>query len=78
MKTINSKKFKYLGTSEDWHVFESVLEDFDPERVYVKRARYVMPDGSSVFFDPIRVGHSGVDAEWNLQISTPESRLVSV
>lgn len=54
MKVINEKDYSYLGSSRGWHVFISTKRNFDPELLYVFRARMIMKDGSSKFFDPIR------------------------
>lgn len=54
MKVLHANSYKYVGTSGRWHVFESVKLDFDPELLYLYRARFIKKDGTSVFFDPIR------------------------
>jgi hypothetical protein len=70
MKTLNAKKYKYVGTSQNtWHVFMSIWDDFDPEMLYVTRARYLLPDGSSVYFDPIKGDDSGLTLEGKLRLS---------
>lgn len=54
MKVLHENSYKYLGTSGKWHVFESTRESFDPELLYLYRARFIKNDGSSQFFDPIK------------------------
>lgn len=53
MKVINEKDYSYLGTSRGWHVFISTKKSFDPELLYLYRARMILKDGSFKFFDPI-------------------------
>lgn len=74
MKTLNAMKYRYVGTSQDkWHVFESVWVDFDPEILYVTRARYLLPDGTSIYFDPIKVGQTGLTLEGSMRLSQFET-----
>jgi hypothetical protein len=53
MKTLNAKEYKYLGVKDNWHVFECVKSNFDPEVLYLYRARVIQDDGSSKFYDPV-------------------------
>jgi hypothetical protein len=53
MKTLNAKEYKYLGTTGTWHVFKCVKENFDPEVLYLYRARVIEENGKSKFYDPI-------------------------
>lgn len=54
MKVINEKDYSYLGTSRGWHVFLSRKSNYDPELLYVYRARMNMKDGSFKFYDPVK------------------------
>lgn len=55
MKVIREQDFIYLGKKGTWHVFESRPKpNYDPERLYEKRARFLKLDGSSKYFDPIQ------------------------
>lgn len=72
MKTINSSKYRYVGVKDNWHVFESILDNFDPEMLLVYRARYIMPDGSSRFFDPIKESPVILPIEFTINVDTPE------
>lgn len=70
MKTLNAKKYRYIGTSQNkWHVFESIWDDYDPEILCVTRARYLLPDGTSIYFDPIKADGSGLTLEGSLRLS---------
>lgn len=53
MKIFQEKDYKYIGQRDGWHCFESIKENFDPEIVLVRRARFIHLDGSSEFFDPL-------------------------
>lgn len=55
MKVILERDYTYAGTRDSWHVFKSKpKKDFDPEEVLVTRARYLLNNGKSIFFDPIK------------------------
>jgi len=45
--------YHYMGVKDGWHVFECIKRDFDKEILLLERARMVMEDGSSVFYDPV-------------------------
>lgn len=53
MKTLNESSYTYLGIKDCWHVFVSKQTAFDPEVLYLYRARMIKLDGTSEFFDPI-------------------------
>lgn len=53
MKVLSAKNYSYLGTKNQWHLFVSKRKSFDPEVVMLYRARMIMEDGSSKFYDPI-------------------------
>lgn len=60
MKVINSKDYTFIKKEGNWFVFKSKPKiNFDEELVYVKRARYVREDGSSIFYEtkPIKYGN---------------------
>lgn len=52
MKVLNEKDYTYVGYCDGWHVFESKpKQNYDPEKVYVKRVRFIKEDGQSVFYE---------------------------
>jgi hypothetical protein len=52
LKVINGKDYDYVGRDHQWYIFKSKpKDDFDPEIIYVTRARYVTEDGKSIFYD---------------------------
>lgn len=53
MKVLSAKNYSYLGTKDQWHLFVNKCKTFDPEVVMLYRARMIMEDGSSKFYDPI-------------------------
>jgi hypothetical protein len=58
MKIFNEGAYKYLGLVGSWHCFISTRINFDPEIVLVKRARFILKDGTSRYYDPIpSLGH---------------------
>jgi hypothetical protein len=73
MKTLNAKKYRYVGIKDNWHVFESVWNDFDPEVLLVVRARYLLPDGTSIYFDPVNTNIRGLTPEGMLRLSAYEN-----
>lgn len=55
MKVIREQDYYYLGTEGKWHVFESQPKpNFDIERLYEYRARFLKLDGSSKYYDPVQ------------------------
>lgn len=55
MKVINEKDYDYVGIDGNWYVFVSKpKDDYDPEKIYVTRARFITLKGESIFFDPIK------------------------
>lgn len=53
MKTLTAKSYRYVGIKDGWHVFECTKSDFDREMLLLERARMIMEDGTSVFYDPV-------------------------
>jgi hypothetical protein len=53
MKTLHAQDYDYLGRDGYWHVFKSVKTRFDPEILYLARARVINLDGSSIYYDPV-------------------------
>lgn len=53
MKVLKETDYTFLGKDDDWYVFESKFKpNFDPERIYIKRVRFITLDGKSRFFEP--------------------------
>lgn len=53
MKVIHEKDYVYAGMNEEWHIFRTNpnKSNFDPEIIFVKRARLVLESGGYQFFD---------------------------
>lgn len=66
MKTLNAKEYQYLGVKDTWHVFKCVKSNFDPEVLFLYRARVIKEDGSSRFYDPINpIAEYSVEVDGN-------------
>lgn len=53
MKILNFNDYKYVGRKGDLHCFISIRRKFDPEIIWLKRAKIIKSDGSFAYLDPI-------------------------
>lgn len=53
MKILSSEKYQWLGIKNNWHVFASRFCEFDPEIIYLYRAKLQMKNGDVMYFDPV-------------------------
>lgn len=54
MKTLHANKYRYSGIDSNLkHVFENIIQTDDGEEVHVRRARFVLEDETSIYFDPV-------------------------
>lgn len=78
MKILNYSDYRYVGRKGLLHCFVSVRRKFDPEILWLAKAKMIKVDGSFAYFDPIIESnevknsidyvYSGVDSDgafWN-------------
>lgn len=53
MKVLHEDSYEYVGVEGEWHKFKCIKDNFDPEMLLLYRARMILKDGTSRFFDPI-------------------------
>lgn len=75
MKILSCDKYSWIGIKDNWHVFVSKFCDFDPEVLYLYRAKVRMNNGDVVYFDPILGNYNKQPIEISVCGKTSDGKL---